>query len=331
MVLRILGQLATFAVAIEAARRIAIAKGVVSHPTPMVRAHRTPVARLGGTGFFTAYLAWLSFPWISGGARPDADAVARTAGALAFAAIGTWDDLRPLTPRQKFLAQLAVCAGFLVAIGAHSALGFAWKLLLLLTLVNAYNLIDVMDGLLCVLGAVAVSTFLFTPGLVPASAHPELALLLVGIATLFLFNRPQARVFAGDAGSLPIGFLVGAFALSAEARADGHLSRLAILGAFAVPALELAILIPARLMRGRSPFYPSTDHFSMRLHDRLGWNRWRILGATAVAGALFATAPGAGGRLSETAFGAYLSAAVVLGALLWWAVWRVAPVEEGTG
>jgi UDP-GlcNAc:undecaprenyl-phosphate GlcNAc-1-phosphate transferase len=208
-----------FVVAIEVARRIAIRRGYLSHPNPIVASHRSPVAYLGGTGLGIAFLMLLGLHWSTAPHLIDRSVAARATAAFAFIALGTWDDLHPLRARDKFLAQVAIAAAYLAASGASMTHAGDWlSLFVLMTLINAYNLVDVLDGLLTVLAAIAVTALLLLPatGRGPA-VDLELRLAIAGLAAIFLFNCPPARIYHGDAGSLTLGFLIGAWGLERAA------------------------------------------------------------------------------------------------------------------
>jgi UDP-GlcNAc:undecaprenyl-phosphate GlcNAc-1-phosphate transferase len=318
----------TLGVATEAARRLAWAIGFVVQPNPIVRSHRSPVPYLGGVALVLAYLALLAGSPSRGGSPLCGDAVGRGLGALAFAAFGTCDDVRALPPAVKLLGQLAICGAYLALTGEPLSPGLLLKLLVLTTLVNAYNLIDVMDGLLCLLASVAALGLLATPDLAPLCLRHELALGLVGVGVIFLFNCPPARVYLGDAGSQALGFLIGSWCLAAGLGA-GPLRTLSLAGLCAVPLLELALLVPARLARGSSPFRGSPDHFALRLQDQLRWSKWQVLTAAGSAGALFALAPWLAARLAPSGFAAYVLGATALAAGLWYGVWRIPPHRTG--
>lgn len=321
---------AAFAVAIAVARRLAVGLGMVARPNPIVRSHRAPVPYLGGAALIVAYFALLVASWGWNGVSPARDVLARSGGALGLMALGTWDDRRPFGPWFKLLVQSVLCAGYLLIADTPSGLGFGFQLLVLVTLVNAYNVIDVMDGLLCLLAAIPALALLAIPSLAPARLAPELHLMLVGLAMLLLFNRPPARVYAGDGGSLPLGFLVGAWCLAAAGE-RGPVAALPIAGLCAIPLLELALVIPARMRQGKSPMRGSPDHFALRLQDQLGWSKWSVLGVTTAVGGGFAAAPFAAARLPAPAYAVYAFACVATAVACWLALWRIPPRSAGTG
>lgn len=143
------------------------------------------------------------------------------------------------------------------------------------------------------------------------------------MAALFLFNRPPASIYSGDAGSLTIGYLLGYCWLD-FARREGVVASAPTLFLLAVPLGEVALLIAGRLPRGLSPFRPSPDHFFLRLRAQQGWSRPRILMATVGVAAALTSAPAA--TIASTSFGAaYLSACVVGIFAVFWLCWRLYP------
>jgi UDP-GlcNAc:undecaprenyl-phosphate GlcNAc-1-phosphate transferase len=160
----------------------------------------------------------------------------------------------------------------------------------LLVAVNIYNLVDVMDGLLCTLAAVAAGGLLVAPGLLSGHSRAEVWLLVAGLAGVFAFNRPPAKVYLGDAGSLTIGFLIGSWWLQI-ADAHGLAAAAPAIAVAAVPLLELSLIVSARLWRGVSPFRGSPDHFALRLQNQLHWTRTRVLVVSGLIGVAFASLP----------------------------------------
>jgi UDP-GlcNAc:undecaprenyl-phosphate/decaprenyl-phosphate GlcNAc-1-phosphate transferase len=223
-------------------------------------------------------------------------------GTAALFVVGLIDDFRPLRARTKLAAQVVI-AGATVWFGELGldslrawpllSYGLAWAWLVLVS--NAYNLLDHDDGL-C--GSIAVVSALVLFSGAQLSGDSELArlwLVLVGAVVGFLvWNRPPARIYMGDAGSLPLGFLIGAGTLSVTFWPSGESgSPLAVLTPVLITALPLfdtATVVIKRLRRHQPIMQGDRNHISHRLH-RLGMTpRRRLLTAVAVQVALAAGA-----------------------------------------
>ena len=162
----------------------------------------------------------------------------QTAVLAPFCVVGVLDDLRELTPPAK--------AGLLLAASAAAGRTLEGDTLVLgvatWVAANAVNLLDHADGLAG--GAVAASllTAGSAEGLVAAAA----------LAGFLAHNRPPARAFMGDGGSL----LLGALLVVVRHRAG---PRALALGAL-VPLLDAGFVVGRRLLEHRPPWVGGTDH-----------------------------------------------------------------------
>lgn len=259
-------------------RSIAIKLHILDIPDGSVKKHKEPVPYLGGIAIYIAFIVALAlmlpfenkmFPFLTGSTL------------LLF--IGLIDDLVPLRPYQKFAGQIiaALCflrAGFyLKSHFFHNYWSMPLSFLWILSLINAFNLVDVMDGLATLLASCAVFSFLI---MALYSQQPTVAILLCSLLgallAFFWYNRPNATIYLGDAGSLFIGGLLATapFMINwGHYNWYGYITPIIIL---AIPLLEVTTLIIVRTYRG-VPFYlPSPDHFSIYLQKN-GWSTRAIL------------------------------------------------------
>lgn len=299
--------LAAAVVSLAFARRLAIRIGVVAQPNPVVSDHVSPVALLGGTAAYMVFLVFSMIHLALADARTTSVESALVVGAAGLIALGTFDDCRALQPGAKLLCQLAICLPVVAVTGGYDGVEIAGAAAFVVLVVNAYNLVDVMDGLLCTLALPALVSFSLTPGLLSPALGAELWIATACLVALLAFNRPPARIYAGDAGSLTTGYLVGFVWLELLHR-EGAATAVPALLLLAIPFLEVILLVAARLRRGVSPLRPSRDHFSLRLREQGRWSRPRILltclGVSAVlcsAPLVSATAPGPVGAAFLTA------------------------------
>ncbi|MBN9457731.1 MAG: glycosyltransferase family 4 protein [Bosea sp.] len=189
-------------------------------------------------------------------------------GAVALAVVGAWDDIRPL-PASLRLALQAACVGFVLFRAAPELRLFpeflplaAERVLALLAGVWFVNLVNFMDGLdwITVAGIVPLAAALAlagNAGVVDPATGWLAAGLCGGLIGFAPFNRPVAKLFLGDVGSLPIGLLTAYL-----------LFRLAGAGAFAAALIlplyhvaDATITLLRRLARGERVWEAHRSHF----------------------------------------------------------------------
>ncbi|HEY4233443.1 MAG TPA: MraY family glycosyltransferase [Lacipirellulaceae bacterium] len=177
---------------------------------------------------------------------------------------------------QAFVAAIMVWQGwqltaFIDAPLVTAALSVIW----IVGIVNAFNMLDNMDGLSAgvawIAAAFLIAVILTAPS--PASNGPQLfvagfLLVLTGaLAGFWRYNRPPATIFMGDAGSYFVGFCLATATLMATF-AGGDMPKHAVfapLCVLAVPIYDMLTVVVIRLRAGRSPFEGDKNHFSHRL------------------------------------------------------------------
>lgn len=199
-------------------------------------------------------------------------------GALAILTLGWVDDKYELRPRTKFLGQVVVAAlvaasGVRITLFVHSILfHYAITILWIVTLVNAFNFMDNMNGLCA--GVAAIAAWYF--GLLAAAGGQYLvgliAFLSFGALLGFLpYNFPRARAFLGDAGSHLLGYLLAVLAILPHFYTPRHPRRWAVLLpllVLAVPLADLVWVVVKRWRRGQPIYVGDTNHFSHELVRR---------------------------------------------------------------
>lgn len=199
-------------------------------------------------------------------------------GALGMLFLGWWDDRYEMKAAPKFLGQLAI-ASLVAAVGvritlfvANPVFSFIVTVLWILTLINALNFMDNMNGLCGGLGLVG-AWFL---GL-SAAVHGQylvgaISMLTVGALAGFLpYNFPKASVFLGDAGSHLVGYLLAVLAILPSFHTPSHPNHLAVLAPLLILAVPLGDLVCVVIIRYRlgKPFWiGDNNHLSHRLVRR---------------------------------------------------------------
>ena len=233
---------------------------------------------MGGVGIYVAFIATLALIY------PFANHMFWfLIGCTLLLFIGLIDDFAVLKPHQKFLGQCIAVLCFLkggFSLRTHfftdwltTGISAFW----MLSVINAFNLVDVMDGLSTTLALCAAATFFIVSLLLGQYAIGLLLLAFIGSLTAFLwYNKPPARIYLGDAGSMFVGGFLAAMPLLfswSTLHLQGYIVPAIILG---VPLLEITTLVVVRSMKG-IPFYKgSPDHFSIYLRNKK-WSTERVL------------------------------------------------------
>jgi UDP-GlcNAc:undecaprenyl-phosphate GlcNAc-1-phosphate transferase len=210
---------------------------------------------------------------------PERTSIALLGCTALLAAVGLVDDLRRWKPLVKFIFQVVIATGVVVLGEVRllemfgPAVSTPATVLWIVLITNAVNFLDNVDGLAAGVVAICAAALLAA-----AAAAGQLFVcvwlaMLIGLCLGFLLhNFPPAKIFMGDAGSMPLGFLLAVLSiLTTYYRGEpsaGMVSLLAPLVALAVPLYDTASVITLRLSEGRSPFVGDTRHFSHRLLRR---------------------------------------------------------------
>jgi UDP-N-acetylmuramyl pentapeptide phosphotransferase/UDP-N-acetylglucosamine-1-phosphate transferase len=190
-----------------------------------------------------------------------------------LALVGAIDDLRPLPATVRLAMQCVAVAALIAMLPSDLQIlpQVPWwveRAVLLLAGVWFVNLVNFMDGIdwMTVAEVVPVSGALLVLGLAGAlPLFPALvaAALLGAMLGFAPFNKPVARVFLGDVGSLPIGLLLGWLLL--ELAAGGHLAAAIILPLYYL--CDATITLMRRMLQGERFWQAHRSHFYQRATD----------------------------------------------------------------
>ena len=250
-------------------RRAAIRYNILDTPNTALKTHREPVPYLGGVAIYLAFLFTLAFTY---------DFTHQVLGILFAASIivtlGLFDDLKVLSPTVKLLGQaiaafVAVKAGIMIQLTfLPDWVAFVLTMVWLVGMTNAVNLIDVSDGLAAGVSSVA-GMFLYIVALRSGSdTIATLTLALVGATLGFLaYNRPPARIYMGDTGSMLLGFVLGALAMIGHYTFVHRVAAVAPIVILGVPIFDTAYVMGVRAWRRIPLMRGSPDHFAVRLRN----------------------------------------------------------------
>ena len=200
-------------------------------------------------------------------------------GGALMVGLGMYDDKHDLRARPKLAAQVVIAAlvalaGMRITVFIGSTfVSFVLTVLWIVTITNAMNFLDNMDGLCAGVGFVCASLFAFLAGIQGQYFVCLLALALAGALLGFLpSNFKPARIFLGDAGSHFIGFMLAVLPILGTFYQPGTPTLLPVLIpllVLAVPLFDMGIVMWIRLRRGQAVSVGDTNHISHRL-VRLG-------------------------------------------------------------
>lgn len=270
--------------------------------------HQVPVPRSGGLAVVAGVLAACLADW------PSQAVVAGCV--LALAMLSFADDWRGMPIGVRFGMHAAAAVAFVglvlppmaLPLQAITAFLIAWS-------INLYNFMDGSDGLA---GGMAVIGFGTYSAAFALAGDPSLAALSLAVAVasaVFLkANFHPARIFLGDVGSVPLGFL--ASALGAAGIAQGYFPAWFPFVVFAPFFADATVTLLRRILRGERFWQAHRQHYYQRL-VQMGWGHRRtalaeyLLMACSAAAALAALRlPAPGQALLLGAWGSALLAAM---------------------
>jgi UDP-GlcNAc:undecaprenyl-phosphate GlcNAc-1-phosphate transferase len=207
--------------------RLVMELGPRDAPTEARKIQKAPVPTSGGLGFALACFAAWAGACLAGGAAPGAPVYAVSGASLGALALGLADDVWRLPARPKLLIMLALCLG-LAAAGVRVeamtpwpgavwllplAAGAAGSILWLVVVVNAVNFMDGANGLAMGMAGVAAAALAACFAIAGAWDAALLGAALAGALCGFLVWNVHGRLFAGDAGALFVGMMLGGLSL----------------------------------------------------------------------------------------------------------------------
>ena len=271
-------------------REAALRFGIVDRPDGRLKQHREPVPYLGGLAIYLSFLLALSATFNFG-----EEILGLLLAGSIVVLLGLVDDLGQLGPWTKLGGEL-VAILVLIKSGIYIKLAFlppelaipltiAW----LLSVTNAFNLIDIMDGLSAGTAAVAaVALFAVAEWNGRTLAATVLAALGGSCLGFLRYNLHPARIYMGDAGSLFVGLMLGALAMINAYTERNRVAALAPALILGVPLFDMLFVMYIRWRRGLPVMLGSPDHVALRLRKwRLSVRQTVVLsyGVTALLGA----------------------------------------------
>ncbi len=240
------------------------------------------VPLLGGVIIFIAFIISTGISFLLGRSQMlgsfDTHYLGLVLGGVIILGLGIFDDIRGARAPVKLIFQtiaalILIACGYNVEVltnplGGQIRLGL-WGgplvVLWVLTVTNAFNLLDGLDGLAAGTAAIA-GLVLFFSSVDGLPFMPTITIALVGGCLGFLrYNRYPARIFLGDTGSLLIGFILAAVSIQSSFKTTAGIALILPLIVLLLPLADLTIAFCRRIARGQNPLTGDRKH----LHHRL--------------------------------------------------------------
>jgi|CXWL01.1.fsa_nt_gi UDP-GlcNAc:undecaprenyl-phosphate GlcNAc-1-phosphate transferase len=249
------------------ARTAALKYGMVDQPDGRLKRQCEPVPYLGGLAVYLAFLVSLAFTFEF---RQDVLGIV-LAGTLVMM-LGLIDDFGVLAPMTKLVGQflavfILVKSGIRIQIAMFPEwLDLTLTVLWMIGLINAFNLLDIMDGLAAGVGLIS-TTALFVVAML--NGDTTIAFMLAALAGSLMgflrYNWHPARIYLGDAGSLFLGLMLGALSMIGQYSETRMISLLTPVFILGVPIFDTFFVMYIRYLRGLPIFLGSPDHMAIRL------------------------------------------------------------------
>jgi len=249
-----------------------IAKHVnaIDVPKDNRRVHTKPIPRLGGLGIFAGFL----FGYMLFGVH-SIQMNSILIGSFIIIITGIIDDIKPIRAKYKMLAQICAACSIIfygnILLNEITAFGQVFEfgimaypvtLFFIIACINVINLIDGLDGL----SGGITSIFLLTMGIISfiqgrqGTLEITLIFIMLGATSGFLLhNFNPAKIFAGDTGSMFMGFIIAVVSLLGFKGAM-FLSFMVPLAVLAIPILDTLFAICRRLLKKKPIFEADKDH-----------------------------------------------------------------------
>ncbi len=257
--------------------RLAKSVGAIDIPKDARRMHTRPIPRLGGISIFASFVILCLF--LQKEIAPDFLFV--LSGAFFITVLGVTDDALGLSAKFKLTAQVLISATVAFGISYFEdwnpiliPLGIVW----LLTLINAHNFIDGLNGLcagIAIIESFALGVLFILGG---NTLEALVCFILCGACVGFLpYNSPKAKLFMGDTGSTFIGFTLGVLSLELLNGSNGFADFCSVILILIFPLIDISFAVTRRILKGQSPFVSDRSHIHHFIADRVGHRQASVL------------------------------------------------------
>lgn len=255
--------------------------GAIDVPKDERRVHKVPIPRLGGLAIYISMMISILI-FVE---NIDRSIIGIMIGATIIVIIGVIDDIRPLSAKTKFLAQI-IAAVVLVASDVRidfitnpfdnvDGLIFLGMFSIPITIfwvigiTNTLNFIDGLDGLAAGVASISAMSLLFVASINGFTGVAIMSAILAGAAFGFLpYNFNPAKIFMGDTGSLLLGYMLSVIAIKGVMKSVAAIGIAVPILVLGIPIFDTTFAILRRLINKKAPWKADKGHLHHRLLDR---------------------------------------------------------------
>ena len=265
----------TSAILVPIMKTVAVHVNAMDYPNER-KVHKKPMPRLGGVAIFLSFLVGYML-FANGSVRM----LSILIGSFVIVLMGIFDDINPIKARYKFIIQIiAACITtfygnivlndislFGLNLSFPEPLNYIVTVFIVISITNAMNLIDGLDGLASGISCIYFGTIAIIAGILNNTGGLDviLALIMLGATLGFLvYNFPPATIFMGDSGSQFLGFIIAIISLLGF-KGTTITSLIVPLLILAIPIFDVVLAIFRRLIRGNGIMKADKEHFHHQL------------------------------------------------------------------
>ena len=273
-------------------KRMAYRIGAVDVPKDGRRMHDHPIPRLGGLAIALAFLLTSLLT-----VELDQQMQGIMLGGILILVLGVLDDSLTLPAMPKFIVQI-IAAAIVVAHGGTirfitnpfssnvgdcidlGILAAPVTIIWIVTLTNAVNFIDGLDGLAVGVSGISAGTMLVISLLVAEADVAVIMGALLGACLGFIpYNKNPAQIFMGDTGSTFLGFILAAMSIQGFFKLYAIISFVVPFLILGVPIFDICFAVGRRLARHENPMKADRGHIHHRLID-MGFSQKQTVAIT---------------------------------------------------
>lgn len=255
--------------------------GAIDVPKDDRRVHKVPIPRLGGLAIYISMIiSLLIFVDI------DRSIIGIMIGATIIVITGVIDDIKPLSAKTKFLAQIVAAVVLVfsdiriefisnpfdkvnefIFLGEH--LSIAITIFWVIGITNTVNFIDGLDGLAAGVASISAMALLFVASINGFAGVAIMSAILAGATFGFLpYNFNPAKIFMGDTGALLLGYMLSVIAIKGVMKSVAAIGIAVPILVLGIPIFDTTFAIFRRLKNKRPPWQADKGHLHHRLLDR---------------------------------------------------------------